>query len=180
METEPEKFKPRRIIMKTRIVLLAIVVLCLTGAAISAEQVNWQAFSDNLAVAVCSDNPGLRNSALGMIIQYADNLKFERGTIFDIVRVFRDDKDVNVRLLAMVALYKTEDSWAMDFLKRHSAFETNPRIQKICCCAVKTYYSKMDSVRTASEKMLVENSNSTVEEEPANTAAVLTIQQNGF
>jgi hypothetical protein len=166
--------------MNTRIVLVAVAVLCITGAALSAEQVNWQAFSDNLAVAVCSDNPGLRNSALEMIIQYADNLKFERGTIFDIVKIFRSKDDVNVRLLAMVALSKTEDSWAMDYLKRHAAFETDPRIKKICCCAVKLYYAKLDSVHEANEKVLVKNSGSTIEKQPVDAAAALSIQQNGF
>jgi hypothetical protein len=173
-----KKINLRRIIMNPRIVLIVIVVLCSIGAAFSAEQVDWQAFSENLAVAVCSDNPGLRNSALCMVVQYAENLKIERGTIFDIVRIFRGDDDVNVRLLAMVALYKSGDSWAMDYLKRHSAFETNPRIQKLCCCAVKRYYAKIDSVREA--KILANNNDSTVEEQPTNAAVLMDIQPYGF
>lgn len=169
--------------MNTRIVFIAIVVLCLTGAAFSAktaDQVDWKAFSENLAVAVCSDNPGLQNSALCMIVQYADNLEIERGTIFDIVRIFRSENDPNVRLLAMVALYKTEDTWAMDYLKRHRAFETDLRIQKICCYAVKAYYTKLDSVREASEKILVKNTDTIIEEQHSNAAAMLNIQQYGL
>ena len=125
-----------------------LIILVLLSSASFAKEVNWKMFADNLAVAMRSDNRGLQQSAMCMMIQYSDFLQMDRATVFDIVRIFRDDKDENVRLLAMVTLYKIEDPWAMDFLKRHRNFEEQSRIQKLCCCAVRSYYAKLDSIKT--------------------------------
>ena len=125
--------------------LLIVLVLAFAAPLWAETDVDWKAFSANLTKALKSDNPGLQQSAMCMMVQYGNNLDISRDTVFDIVRIFRTDKDENVRLLAMMALYKIEDPWAMDYLKRHRRFEKKDRVKRLCCCAVQSYYAKMKS-----------------------------------
>ncbi|RPI02433.1 MAG: hypothetical protein EHM72_04185 [Calditrichaeota bacterium] len=163
--------------------IYSVIALVLLVSAIYAEpqaKLDWQKFSKNLALAVCSENDGLRNSAMCMMIQYADQLTFDRSTIYDIIRIFRNNEDDNVRLLAMVTLYKSEDPWAMDFLKRHRRFEENQRIKKLCCCAVKAYYAKMDSIREFNETLLVRAAERIAKDQALASAKALNAEQYGL
>ncbi|MBN1559094.1 hypothetical protein JW998_02510 [candidate division KSB1 bacterium] len=158
--------------------ILAIVLFSLfaIGATATAAEIDWDAFSKNLIVALKSDNPGLQQSAMCMIIQYADNLTIPRSAVFDIVKVFRSDKNDNVRLLALVTLHKIEDPWAMDFLRRHRQFERQTRVKQLCCCAVNTYYAKKDSLKAEKqEKILVQAQNELLKEHVA-AAGTMEIQ----
>lgn len=170
--------------MKTKLFILAIVLLSLVFSAhvySAAPDIDWQAFSENLTRAIKSDNEGLQQSAMCMIIRHAENLSIPRDAIFEIVKVFRSDHDTNVRLLALVTLHRTEDPWAMDFLKRHRRFETEERIKKLCCCAVRTYYAKMDSLKTEkTQQILAQESQKVVEPYSAKAAEILHLDEYGF
>ncbi|NOY06380.1 MAG: hypothetical protein GXO82_07090 [Chlorobi bacterium] len=96
------------------------------GAATTT--INWPLISQNICNAIKSDNDGLRQSAMQRIIQY-EGLLDVSDMVFDLVSIFRDHDDVRMRQLALIALYKTHDSWAMGFLKRRLAFEDSPKFR---------------------------------------------------
>ena len=159
--------------MKSRFFFAAVLLsLFLTGTIFATpDNVDWESFSKNLTAALKSDNSGLQQSAMCMIIQYADNVKVPRDAIFEIVKVFRSHDNENVRLLALVALYKTQDPWAMDYLQRHRRYEQESRIKKLCCCAVNTYYAKMDSLKAEkAEKILAQTQEKLVKDKLVKTA----------
>jgi hypothetical protein len=116
-----------------------------------------------------------------MIIRYGDNLTIPRATVFEIVRAFRTEKEKNARLLALVTLHKIEDPWAMDFLKRHRRFEKEERVKQLCCCCVRTYYAKQDSLKLEKTRgILVDAENDVLNEFYASAADQLNIQQYGL
>lgn len=171
--------------MKTKVLFLVVILasFVLSGSAVAVPQpdVNWDAFSKNLSKAILSENEGLQQSAMCMIIRYAENLQIPRSTVFEIVRAFRTEQDKNVRLLALVTLHKIEDPWAMDFLKRHRRFEKEERVKQLCCCCVSTYYAKQDSIRLEKTRgILVDAETDVLNQFYANAAEQLNIQQYGL
>jgi len=65
-----------------------------------------------------------------LIIQYGDKLEVN-DAVFNIMRVFRFHKDPKVRQLALIALHKTGNNWAIDYLKRNLKFEKDERIKQL-------------------------------------------------
>lgn len=166
-------------------ILVFVLVSMLFSTQIFAEQetesVDWEAFSANLSKAIKSDNAGLQQSAMCMVIRYAENLAIPRDAVFEIVRVFRGDKNENVRLLALVTLHKVEDPWAMDFLRRHRRFEKEARVRKLCNCAVRVYYAKMDSLKAEkTEEILVKATDDLLDQYYATAAEHINLQDYGF
>ena len=104
-------------------------MLAFSGEQAEADQVNWNAFSKNLVKAIASENEGLQRSAMRMIIHHADKVNVDQA-VFDLVRIYRSNKNEKVRQLAVVALHKIQNKWAMDFLKRDLKFEDSPVLQK--------------------------------------------------
>ena len=169
--------------MKTKLFFLVLFSLVVSGFVFAAPNANvdWDAFSANLVKAIDSDNEGLQQSAMCMIIRYGDNLTIPRATVFEIVRAFRTEKEKNARLLALVTLHKIEDPWAMDFLKRHRRFEKEDRIKQLCCCCVRTYYAKQDSLKMEKTRgVLVDAENDVLNHYYANAAEQLNIEQYGL
>jgi hypothetical protein len=112
------------------------------NSGISQErQVNWEAFSMNLVKAIKTPNKGLQQDALEKIIFDGDNLDVQ-DAVFDIVRIFRLEKNPQVRRLAMVALYKIGDDWAMYFLKRSKKFEKDETILNHSSRIVQQFYAE--------------------------------------
>jgi len=72
-----------------------------------------------------------------------------KPAIFDIVSIFRNNADPKVRHLALVALYRTQDPWAMDFLKRHLEFEGDEQIQKLNLNVIRDYIDSEKLQRAA-------------------------------
>jgi hypothetical protein len=121
--------------MKTRknlVTLVAVGLLVFAFTAVYAnenlENVDWDAFSENLVVGLKSDNLGVRTSAMQQVIRYADNVNVD-DAIFDIVEMYRSSNDEKVRQLALAAMHKTENAWAMDFLKRNLKFEKSEKLR---------------------------------------------------
>ena len=63
-----------------------------------------------------------------MIIRYSDKIDVSKG-VYDVMREFRNNDDQNVRKLALITLYKMQNDWAIDFLKRQYRFEDNSDIK---------------------------------------------------
>jgi hypothetical protein len=100
----------------------------------------WIEFSDNLVEAITGDNEGAKEGALTQIIRYGDYLSFERRTTFDVMRIYRDHEDDNMRRLAVVALGKMKDRWGIEFLDMLSRFEGNETIKNTMEHTVQEYW----------------------------------------
>jgi hypothetical protein len=132
-----------------RVFILLLSAFFLIGALFSQENAtDWDQFSLNLVNAFKVPNEGLHKSAMCMIIRYSDKLNVD-DAVFDIVKIFRSNKDTKVRQLALVTLHKMQNAWAMDFLKRHHKFEDNVAIRKMNCCIVNSYYARQNSTQPA-------------------------------
>ena len=93
------------------------------------KNTDWKAFSKNLVKALETSNDGLQQSAMQQIIKYADNLNVKEG-VNELLSVFRDHEDTQVRRLALAAIHKTKSIRAKGFLERAIDFESSPVIKK--------------------------------------------------
>ena len=120
---------------------LIVILIMLFSSQIFAGNgnVNWDAFSTNLIVALKSDHPGLQESAMQRIIQYSDSLEITGG-IYDIALVFRFDHNPQMRRLAMVTLSKINTDYSLSYLCQYLKYEDNQSIRKQCCCIIRDYY----------------------------------------
>lgn len=100
----------------------AKVMLERSAGVLSANQMS--ALSHTLRDALESTHYGFQTSALRLMIQYGDQVKFNHHTIIEVVRLYRDHSDDRVRRMAVVALGAVGDKWGLDFLKRSLPYET--------------------------------------------------------
>ena len=116
-------------------ILLTTLLLFIAGSFSAAsangmsEEQRWAAFSKNRVKALGSENEGLRQSAMQMVIEHRDNINVGEA-VFEVMRVFRHDKNTKVRQLALRALHSINNSWANQFLRRQIQFEGDPVIHK--------------------------------------------------
>lgn len=128
--------------MRRLTILSFIFVVALSSIAFSnGANTDWEAFSDNLVRALRSSNEGLQQSAMQMVILYGDKVDVDRAVI-DVVRIFNRHENPQVRKLAMVALAKIQDSWAMYVLKRNLKFEENETVLNLNRHIVYQYYAQ--------------------------------------
>lgn len=97
-----------------------------SGTAMSAEA--SASISNALAAALASDHRGLETAALRLVISYGEVLELNRSAVFEMVRLYRDNEDLSVRQMAVVAIGASEDEWGLDFLERSRGFEDAPRV----------------------------------------------------
>ena len=134
--------------------ITVILVLSLNQANAQERDVNWDAFSKNLVKALATDNEGLQLSAMGMIIRYGENLDVDEA-VFDIIRIYRLNKNHRIRILAMISLHKMQNDWAMYYLRRSMQFESDERVQKQCCRILKTYDANQKKVEERERQELL-------------------------
>jgi len=123
--------------------LACLIGLTLTPAVFannSPKVQKWDTFSKGIVHAMQSDNDGLRMSALQQISRYGENLEVDE-LVFDIVRIYRNSKDSQARILALSALSSMRNDWAMDFLKRSVRFEKDEHILALTRRVVNEYYA---------------------------------------
>ena len=146
--------------MKKMIVLLVAVLASLTSispsraeaagsgdpptvASLNAEASRtlsdgqWKRFSKNLVAALATDHAGVKSAAMRHIIQYANNLDVSEA-VFDVMRIYRDDSDVNRRRMAVVALGSMKSEWALLFLERSAQFESSEVVAKTIQAVLKS------------------------------------------
>jgi len=100
------------------------------GSVFAGEQdCDWCKFSNCLVKAVQSDNEGVRLCAVRLIIRHADKVDVVQAR-YAIMDMFLNDKDRNVRRLAMVALNAIHHPLDMGLLERQLTFEEDPVIKK--------------------------------------------------
>lgn len=124
--------------MLTAALALSSVLLIAVAARAQDHQTDWALFSKALVNAVESGNYGAKLGAMQQIAIYGSNLSVNR-TVFDVVRVYRNSKVENERILALSALAKMRDRWAMDFLGRSVRFENSERVRRHTIDVVNAY-----------------------------------------
>jgi len=134
-------------------ILIGLLISFNNGMA-QERQVNWEAFSKNLVMALGTTNTGLQLSAMGMIIRYSDKLQVD-DAVFDIMRIYRLNKDPQVRILALVTLHKIHNDWSMYCLKSNMKFETDERVKKLCSFVLNDYYTQKERAKYSSEEPLL-------------------------
>jgi hypothetical protein len=119
---------------------LALSSLLVVAASAQAQnhETDWALFSEALVDAVESGNYGAKLGAIQQIAIYGHNLHVNE-TVFDVVRVYRNSKQENERILALSALAKMRDHWAIDFLSRSVRFEKSPRVKRHTIDVVNAY-----------------------------------------
>ena len=90
---------------------------------------------------MASENTGVKQSAMQLIRKYGDKLKLDNDSIFELVKIYRWQKDVRYRQLALVTLYSLKDKWAMGFIKRSLEFENDPVLKHTIAAIVLDYQS---------------------------------------
>ena len=115
-----------------------LMVINVTSALATDRPVNWDVLSENLVHALKSDNSGLQQSAMRLIIQYADHVHVD-AAIFNLMRLYRQNDDSKVRQLALVTLYKIGNTYAMDFVKRNLKYETDQKVIKLSNAILNDY-----------------------------------------
>jgi hypothetical protein len=114
--------------------LLSFLIVSLLSSFAFADspksQVDWTLFGDNLQTSLKSGNIGVKLSAMQLIIEYSADLNVA-GTeaVYEVMREFRNNADQSIRKLSLITLYKMNNDWAIDFLKRHHKFEENKEIK---------------------------------------------------
>ena len=136
--------------MKKVFYALLMNLFCLTFLFAGNGEDRWQTFSDNLTKSLKSENPGVKYSAMQLIIEYSDNINVTDG-VYDVMREFRNNPDQKVRQLALVTLYKMKSDWAIEFLKMHQKYEENNEIKKTISCIITACQNKDEYI--VSEEM---------------------------
>ena len=117
---------------------LLLMIINVTSALATERNVKWDVVSENLVNALQSDNPGLQQSAMRLIIQYANQVDVDEA-VFDMMCLYRHSDDSKVRQLALVTLHKIGDDYAMGFVKRNLQFETDEKIIKLSNAILNNY-----------------------------------------
>ncbi len=122
--------------------LITFLMVCLLSsfafATSTNDKVDWDAFSANLNRALKSENMGVKLSAMQLVIKYSDKIDVS-NSVFDVMREFRDNEELAIRQLSLVTLYKMNNEWAIDFLKRLHKFEENTKIKNTIKAIVFAY-----------------------------------------
>jgi hypothetical protein len=117
-----------------------LLIINATSAFATERKVDWDAVSENLVTALQSGNPGLQQSAMRLVIQFADKVNVD-GALNNLMRIYRFSEDTKERQLALVTLHKIGSDYAMDFAKRNLKFETDEKIIKMSNACLSTHNS---------------------------------------
>ena len=94
------------------------------------SEAEWAAYGDALEDALASDNRGVREGALRMVIFYGDALDINRKGAYRLTRIYREDDDDRMRRMAVVALGQIDSAWGLDLLRRSVRYERSPEIRR--------------------------------------------------
>ena len=95
--------------------------------AVSSQQ--WSLFSDRLVEALGSEHGGIQQTAMRLVIRHGDNVEVE-DAVFDVMRVYRDGSEENLRRMAVVTLANMNSGWAIKFLERSERFEKSTVVRQ--------------------------------------------------
>ncbi|MCK4894772.1 MAG: hypothetical protein GQ561_02815 [Calditrichae bacterium] len=120
-----------RLCVSSIVAMVIIFAMCSLVAAGNVET-KWDMASRNMVDGLKYGNDGLKQSILQNIIRFGDSLDVNEA-IFEIMRIYRNHENEGMRQLALIALHKINDDWAMTFLQRAVRFEKSPKLRKSIC-----------------------------------------------
>ncbi|MCK5454928.1 MAG: hypothetical protein KAJ16_11225 [Calditrichia bacterium] len=120
-----------RFFVSSIVTMVIVFAMCSLVAAGNVET-KWDMASRNMVDGLKYGNDGLKQSILQNIIRFGDSLDVNEA-IFEIMRIYRNHENEGMRQLALIALHKTNDDWAMTFLQRAVRFEKSPKLRKSIC-----------------------------------------------
>ena len=88
------------------------------SAQSTERNIDWDQVSENLVNALQSDNPGVQQGAMRLVIQFSDKVDVS-DAINDLMHIYRYSENTKERQLALVTLHKIGSEYAMDFAKRN-------------------------------------------------------------
>lgn len=101
--------------------------------------------------ALASDSDRLQQGALRQIIRHGEALRLDRRTAIEVMRLYRDHENDDMRRMAVVAIGAMRDGWAIGFLARSVSFEQTPRVRQTMKAVVAAYLAPQ-----AEEPLVVE------------------------
>jgi hypothetical protein len=120
-----------RLFVTSIFAMFVLFAMCTLVAAGDIDS-KWDKASRNMVEGLKYGNDGLKQSILQNIIRFGDSLDVN-DAIFEIMRIYRNHENEGMRQLALIALHKTNNDWAMTFLQRAVKFEKSPKLRKSIC-----------------------------------------------
>ena len=106
---------------------LMIAVLIVAAASnVLAKDADWKKLSDGIRMALISDNEGVQQSALRMVIKYGKNLDIE-DSVQEMIRIYRNQSDEQLRRLVLLAIYQIDEKQALQLLSEQLDRETQTK-----------------------------------------------------
>ncbi|MCH8963058.1 MAG: hypothetical protein IH820_17535 [Bacteroidetes bacterium] len=106
--------------------------------AAAIDDATWKAFSTNLVHALKMDNDGVKVAAMQYIIRYGDKLDVG-AAVFDVMGIYRNHNDDNVRRMAVVALGRMQSDGAIGFLRLFMEYEKSESVLHTIQAVVSEY-----------------------------------------
>ena len=106
--------------------------------AAAIDDATWKAFSTNLVHALKMDNDGVKVAAMQYIIRYGDKLDVD-AAVFDVMGIYRNHHDDNVRRMAVVALGRMQSNGAIGFLRLSMEYEKSETVRYTIQAVVSDY-----------------------------------------
>ncbi len=120
---------------------VSIALLSWNNGSAQEKEVNWKLVSKNLVRSLASENDGLRQSAMDFFVKHSDKLDIN-DAVYSVMNVYRNHKDERVRKLALVTLYKMQNTWAMEFLKVDLRFQDSKELKRMVAAILQEYNAK--------------------------------------
>ena len=131
--------------MKRTFIILTVFVFVFSLFSVSGltakETTDWESFSKNLVKALKSSNEGLQVSAMQLVIKYGEKVDVDNA-VLEIVKLYRNHKDVRVRQIALVTINAMENDWAIGIIKRDFAFENSQKIKRMMAAIIVAHQKK--------------------------------------
>ena len=109
--------------MMKKFINLTMIVLVMSSIVLANDGENyskdhWKIFTKNLVVGLKSDNHGVQQASMVLILRYKDKLDLNK-TVFPLIDIYRKDPNERMRQLATVALFYTQNKWAENYLREN-------------------------------------------------------------
>jgi len=104
--------------------LVVLIVVTMGVSQTFSQTVNWKDFSIGIKMALKSQNQGLQESAVCMIVKYGTKLDLDES-IEDLVKFYRNQQAEQIRKLTLLAIYQLDEQKAFDLLAEQ--FEADQR-----------------------------------------------------
>ncbi len=117
-------------VSKYFVTVIIIVTLSITGLfAGEKSEAYWNKFSKNLVHALKSENTGVKQSAMQMVIRFKDHVDVDEAR-FAVMDVFKKSNNRQERQLALMTLYAIGHTLDMGYLERYVSFEEDAVVKR--------------------------------------------------